>query len=185
MGDISIGFDCIEETFWSEVMPPLYRLFLREVIEGVVDFDGVEMLSVVLEPFALRQAGRIKQLLPVVVIPSGCAYSNIAGRIAHKEYFNVLNGFEKGYNFQGKNVKGHSRMDFGPQQFGKWLIAAGIVISLLGVLVIVLGRVGLFKLPGDLEFGSRNWRIYFPIASCIILSIILTLIFWLINHFRR
>jgi len=76
-------------------------------------------------------------------------------------------------------------MDVGPQQFGKWLIAAGIVIALLGVLIIVLGRVGLFKLPGDLEFGSKNWRIYFPIASCIILSIILTLILWLISYFRR
>ena len=76
-------------------------------------------------------------------------------------------------------------MDLGPQQIGKWLVAAGIVITLLGVLVIVLGRFGLFKLPGDLEFGSKNWRIYFPIASCIILSIILTLIMWLIKYFRR
>ncbi len=76
-------------------------------------------------------------------------------------------------------------MDFDPQQFGKWLIAAGIAIALLGVLVIVLGRVGLFRLPGDLEFGSKNWRIYFPIASCIIISIILTLILWLISYFRR
>ena len=76
-------------------------------------------------------------------------------------------------------------MDLGPQQIGKWLIAAGIVIALLGVLVIALGRIGLFKLPGDLEFGSKNWRIYLPIASCIILSIILTLILWLINYFRR
>lgn len=76
-------------------------------------------------------------------------------------------------------------MDFGPQQFGKWLIAGGIVISLLGLIFIVLGRFGLFKLPGDLEFGSRNWRVYFPIASCIILSIILNLILWLINYFRR
>ncbi|MHC4534319.1 MAG: DUF2905 domain-containing protein [Planctomycetota bacterium] len=76
-------------------------------------------------------------------------------------------------------------MDFGPQQFGKWLIAAGIAIALLGVIVIVLGRVGLFRLPGDLGFGSKNWRIYFPIASCIILSIVLTLILWLISYFRR
>ncbi len=76
-------------------------------------------------------------------------------------------------------------MEFGPQQFGKWLIAAGLVIVVLGVLVIFLGRVGLFKLPGDLEFGSKNWRVYFPIASCIIISIILTLILWLINYFRR
>ena len=76
-------------------------------------------------------------------------------------------------------------MDFGPQQLGKWLIVTGIVIVLFGVLVIVLGRIGLFKLPGDLEFGSKNWRSYFPIASCIVISIILTLILWLINYFRR
>lgn len=76
-------------------------------------------------------------------------------------------------------------MDFGPQQFGKWLIAAGLVIALLGVLMVLLGRVGLFKLPGDLQFGSKNWRIYVPIASCIVLSIILTLVLWLINYFRR
>ena len=76
-------------------------------------------------------------------------------------------------------------MDFGPQQIGKWLIAVGIFIALLGGLIILLGKIGLFRLPGDLEFGSRNWRIYIPIASSIILSIILTLILWLINHFRR
>ena len=76
-------------------------------------------------------------------------------------------------------------MEFGPQQFGKWLIAAGIIIALLGVLMVLLGKVGLFRLPGDLQFGGRNWRIYFPIASSILLSIILTLILWLISHFRR
>ena len=76
-------------------------------------------------------------------------------------------------------------MDIGPQQIGKWLIAAGIFIILLGGLIILLGRIGLFKLPGDLEFGSRNWRFYFPIASCIVLSIIITLILWLINYFFR
>jgi len=76
-------------------------------------------------------------------------------------------------------------MDFGPQQIGKWLIAAGIIIVLLGVLMMVLGRMGLFKLPGDLQFGGKNWRIYLPIASCIIISIVLTLILWLINYFRR
>jgi hypothetical protein len=76
-------------------------------------------------------------------------------------------------------------MEFSPQQFGKWLLAAGIVIVLLGGLIILLGRVGFFKLPGDFEFGSRNWRIYFPIASCIIISIILTVILWIINYFRR
>jgi len=76
-------------------------------------------------------------------------------------------------------------MDFGPQQIGKWLIVAGLVIVLLGALMVLLGRVGLFRLPGDLEFGSKNWRVYIPIASCIVISIVLTLILWLVNHFRR
>jgi len=76
-------------------------------------------------------------------------------------------------------------MEFGPQQFGKWLILAGIIIVLLGGLTIVLGRIGLFKLPGDLEFSGRNWRVYFPIVSCIVISIVLTVLLWLINHFRR
>ena len=76
-------------------------------------------------------------------------------------------------------------MEFGPQQFGRWLIFAGITIILLGAIVIILGRIDLFKLPGDFEFSSKNWRIYIPIASCIIISIILTIILWLINYFRR
>ncbi len=76
-------------------------------------------------------------------------------------------------------------MDFGPQQFGKWLVVAGAVIVVIGVLVILLGRVGLFRLPGDISFGGRNWRVYFPLASSILLSLVLTLIFWLIQHFRR
>jgi hypothetical protein len=76
-------------------------------------------------------------------------------------------------------------MEFGPQQFGKLLIFSGITIVLLGVIVTILGRIGLFKLPGDFEFGSKNWRIYIPVASCIIISIILTIVLWLINYFRR
>lgn len=76
-------------------------------------------------------------------------------------------------------------MEFGPQQIGKWLILAGVIIAVLGGLIMVLGRIGLFKLPGDLEFGSKNWRIYLPIGSCIVISIILTVILWLISYFRR
>ena len=76
-------------------------------------------------------------------------------------------------------------MGFGPQQFGKWLIFAGLVIALLGALVLLLGRLGLFRLPGDLEFGGRYWRVYIPIASCIVISIVVTLILWLISYFRR
>jgi hypothetical protein len=76
-------------------------------------------------------------------------------------------------------------MGFGPQQVGKWLILMGITIVLAGGLIMILGRAGLFKLPGDLVLGSKNWRIYLPIASCIIISVVLTAILWLINYFHR
>ena len=76
-------------------------------------------------------------------------------------------------------------MVFGPQQFGKWLVVIGAAIVVVGVLVILLGKIGLFRLPGDFTFGGRNWRIYFPIASSILLSILLTLILWLIHYFTR
>ncbi|MBN2589998.1 MAG: DUF2905 domain-containing protein [Sedimentisphaerales bacterium] len=76
-------------------------------------------------------------------------------------------------------------METGPQQIGKIIIFVGLCIVAMGVLIIVLGKFGLFKLPGDLEFGSRNWKVYIPIASSIVLSIILTFVLWLINYFRR
>ena len=76
-------------------------------------------------------------------------------------------------------------MEFGPQQIGKWLILTGALIALVGLMVMILGRAGLFKLPGDLVFGGNNWRIYLPMASSIIISIILTLILWLISYFRK
>jgi hypothetical protein len=41
------------------------------------------------------------------------------------------------------------------------------------------------NLPGDFSFGGRNWRVYFPLASSIVLSILLTLILWLIHYFSR
>jgi len=71
------------------------------------------------------------------------------------------------------------------QHVGKWLIVMGGCIFLLGIAVLVLERFGLFHLPGDLRFESKHWKFYFPLASCLILSLVLTLILWLISYFRR
>jgi hypothetical protein len=71
------------------------RLGLRQVVEGVVDFDGLEVLRVVFEPFALGQFGGIEPLLPVVVIPARRADPNIAIRLAQGCYSNTLNLFQK------------------------------------------------------------------------------------------
>lgn len=78
-----------------------------------------------------------------------------------------------------------SVMEFGTEQFGKWFIGIGLLMVAVGAVFILLGKLGVFKLLGDIEFGGGNWKVYVPLASCIIISIVLTLILWLINYFRR
>lgn len=75
--------------------------------------------------------------------------------------------------------------DFQPGQLGKWLIAAGLTLAAIGILVILLSKAGLFRLPGDFQWQGRNWRVYFPLASSLILSAILTLAAWLYYYFRH
>ena len=75
--------------------------------------------------------------------------------------------------------------DFEPQQFGKYILITGIVISIIGGIVILLGKIGISRLPGDIELEGRNWKIYFPVISCIVISIILTGILWFIRFLRK
>ena len=72
-------------------MPSLESLFFRQVVEGIVDFDRIEVLRVILEPLALWQIGGIEPFFPVVIIPSGCADSNIAIHLTHVGHYNILN----------------------------------------------------------------------------------------------
>ena len=76
-------------------------------------------------------------------------------------------------------------MEFGPGQFGKLLILIGVTITVLGVMVLLLGRLGFFRLPGDLHFGSKNRHIFLPVTSCILISLLLTIILWIIHYLRR
>ena len=71
------------------------------------------------------------------------------------------------------------------QTMGKAILVAGVCIAALGGVLYVLGRLGLGKLPGDLSFGGRNWRVYLPIGTCIILSIVLSLVLWVLYRMRR
>lgn len=61
----------------------------------------------------------------------------------------------------------------------KLLIIAGIVLIILGLLWRFIG-----KLPGDIQFKTGNVTIYFPIVTSILVSIILTLVFYFIGKFR-
>ena len=68
-------------------------------------------------------------------------------------------------------------------EFGRWLIAAGAVLAGLGVILLLVGRVpaGL-RVPGDVVVRRGNFTFYFPLATSILLSLLLTLLFSL---FRR
>jgi hypothetical protein len=65
---------------------------------------------------------------------------------------------------------------------GRFLILAGVVAIVIGVAFIFADKIQLFRLPGDLQFGSGRFRVYFPIATSILLSVLLTII---LNFFSR
>jgi peptidoglycan biosynthesis protein MviN/MurJ (putative lipid II flippase) len=71
-------------------------------------------------------------------------------------------------------------------ELAKLLMLLGVVVFIIGLVVLVAPKIPwLGRLPGDIDFKSRNIRIYFPIVTCIILSILLTIILNLIHLFRR
>lgn len=59
---------------------------------------------------------------------------------------------------------------------GRTLIVVGVLVVLVGVVLVSGNRVGLGRLPGDLSFGRGNFRVYAPIATCVILSVVLTVL---------
>ena len=70
---------------------------------------------------------------------------------------------------------------------GRILIFLGLLLVVVGLVVVVMGRLNfpMGRLPGDFSWRGRGWSVSFPLASSILLSVILSLILWAINHFRR
>ncbi len=70
----------------------------------------------------------------------------------------------------------------------RWLIYIGLGLIGLGLLVWVLGKTGLDlgRLPGDIRIQKEKWGVYFPIVTCIVLSVLLTLLInFLLWLFRK
>ena len=66
---------------------------------------------------------------------------------------------------------------------GRMLIVLGVVIVLVGVLLLVVGRLPwLGRLPGDIHVQRGNWTLYLPLGTSIVLSLLLTLVLWLIGR---
>ena len=71
--------------------------------------------------------------------------------------------------------------------FGKTLIVFGAILLVIGVIVVGASRANLpiGRLPGDIVYRGKNTSFYFPIVTCIVLSIVLSLVFWIIGRFQR
>jgi hypothetical protein len=68
-------------------------------------------------------------------------------------------------------------------ELGRVLLIMGIVIAAVGAVLLVAGRVpGLGRLPGDIHVQRGNWTFYAPLGTSIVLSLILTLIFWILGR---
>ena len=73
------------------------------------------------------------------------------------------------------------------REFGKWLILGGLILAAIGGLFLVGGRLPfrLGRLPGDIIYRGEHTRFYFPIVTCIIVSVVLSIVFGLFSNFRR
>jgi uncharacterized protein HemY len=66
--------------------------------------------------------------------------------------------------------------------FGKLFIFIGLLLVVIGFVFIIGNKIPFIgKLPGDIAIERKNFNFYFPITTCIIISIILSLVFWLLG----
>lgn len=81
----------------------------------------------------------------------------------------------------GAYIFGDMLMGF--QWLGKVLIIVGLVLVVVGALIWLFPKIPFIgKLPGDIYVEKENFRVYFPITTCIIISIIITLLFMLFKR---
>lgn len=64
----------------------------------------------------------------------------------------------------------------------RFLIVLGLAILVLGLLWPYLSRIGLGRLPGDIVIERENFTFYFPLATSVLISLLLSLVFWLLNR---
>ncbi len=69
------------------------------------------------------------------------------------------------------------------QEMGKFLVLIGVVLVVTGaVLWAGFGKGWLGRLPGDIQYSRGNFSFYLPLATCVVLSLILTVVLWLLRR---
>lgn len=69
---------------------------------------------------------------------------------------------------------------------GRVLIGVGLLLVVGGVVVILVGKTGLplGRLPGDFSWRGKHTTVYFPLGTCIVVSVVLSLVLWAIGKWR-
>ena len=72
-------------------------------------------------------------------------------------------------------------------ELGKLLILLGIALVVAGVVVILLGRIHLplGRLPGDFLYRGKNTTVYFPLATSLLVSVVLSIVLYVVSRWRR
>ncbi len=65
---------------------------------------------------------------------------------------------------------------------GRFLVILGLVLVVMGLLLPFLGKLGLGRLPGDIVIERDGFRLYIPLMTSLLVSLVLTLVLWLINR---
>jgi len=72
-------------------------------------------------------------------------------------------------------------------ELGKMLVGIGLLLAVLGAVILLAARFGLplGQLAGDIRYRGKNVSFYFPLGTCILISVVLSAILYLLSRFRR
>lgn len=68
------------------------------------------------------------------------------------------------------------------EQLGRLLLVAGVLVAAAGGILLLAGRLGIGRLPGDIVWEGEGWRVYVPLGWMVVLSIALTLLLNLLSR---
>ena len=72
-------------------------------------------------------------------------------------------------------------------ELGKALLGLGVLLAIIGGVLLIAGRAGLplGRLPGDFAYRGKNFQVYFPLGTSILISILLTALFYFLSKLRK